>query len=135
MIGDTTNVTNSSGSINVVSGAIGNRNQVVGNESNICNSFNLSETSDHKDFVSALQQLKNELSKAHELPEDDSEDLKSNIDAAIKASENTPPKKGRIIEKLSAMQKILDSLKNSVSSAVSLGKLVSEVLLASSKLM
>jgi hypothetical protein len=130
MIGDSTNVSTGGGSINILNGAIGKGNTISGNQSAISNSFNLSETSNRDDFISALHQIKNELIKANDLPKGEAKDLKYNVDEAIEASEEKPPKKERVIDKLTTMQKILESLKDSGSSAIALGKLIREVLLS-----
>jgi hypothetical protein len=52
------------------------------------------------------------------------------LDAAIKAISRPQPNKERAVEKLSIMQKVLEGLKGNVASALALGKLVGEALLA-----
>ena len=56
-----------------------------------------------------------------DLPDDQAEDLNYELGAAIEATKKEEPKKQRVIDKLTAMQLILDSLKNSTVSAINLG--------------
>ena len=53
-----------------------------------------------------------------------------NLDAATKAVERDKPNKERAVEKLTTMQTILEKLKDNVGSALALGKLIGQVLLA-----
>jgi len=63
------------------------------------------------EFLAALRQFKTEIDKAQDLPPDEADDLKSNLDAATKAIDRPQPNKDRAIEKLSTMQTILEKLK------------------------
>jgi hypothetical protein len=135
MSGNAVNVNTGGGSLNNLGGAIGIGNIVSGNTFNVSDSLNVSTAPSRNEMISALQQLKAELDKAEDLPPDETEDLKTNLDAAVKAIDRPEPNKTRLVDKLTTMQKILDSLKNSFTSAIALGKLVSQVTLAANGLL
>jgi hypothetical protein len=80
------------------------------------------------DLLTALRQLQGELVKAQDLPPDEGDDLRINLDQAIKAVDRPQPSKERVEEKLSTMQKILNGLKDNVASALALGNLVGQAL-------
>jgi hypothetical protein len=103
---------------------------VQGNVYNIAGDMNVSATSSKDEFLAALRQFKSEIDKAQDLPPDEADDLKSNLDAATRAIDRPQPNKERAIEKLSTMQTILEKLKGSAESALALGKLIGQVLLA-----
>ena len=104
--------------------------KVQGNVYNIAGDMNIGANPGKDEFLAALRQFKSELDKAQDLPPDEADDLKSNLDAATKAIERPQPNKERAIEKLSTMQTILEKLKGSAESALALGKLIGQVLLA-----
>lgn len=104
--------------------------KVEGNVYNIARDLNMSAQPDKNELLAALRQLQGELSKAEDLPADQADDLKDNLDAAIKAVDRPQPNKDRTVEKLTTMQKILDGLKGNIGSALALGNLIGQVLLA-----
>ena len=103
---------------------------VQGDVYNIARDLNISSTPDHAELLAALRRLQAELDKAQDLPPDEADDLKSNLDSAIKAVDRPQPNKDRTVEKLSTMQKILDGLKGNIGSALALGHLIGQVLQA-----
>lgn len=104
--------------------------QVAGNVYNIAGNLNIGANPGKDEFLAALRQFKTEIDKAQDLPLDEADDLKSNLDAATRAIDRPQPNKERAIEKLSTMQAILEKLKGSAESALALGKLIGQVLLA-----
>jgi hypothetical protein len=135
MLGDTTNVNTGGGPLNMVNSAIGRANVVSDNQSAISDSFGLTEISNREDLVEALIKFQNELSKAKDLPPDESSDLNSDLGEAIRSSSRKPPSKERVVDKLSSIQKILNTLTSTVSSAESLGKLAAEILTIAEKVL
>ena len=133
------NVNTGGGSMSIGGNAIGGRNStltgtIIGGDNivhgDISDSLNVSQTSNRQEFLAALRQLQDELDKATDLPPDEADDLKTDLDAAVKAIDREKPNKERVVEKLTRMQKILDGLKGTVSSALAIGKLVGQVLAA-----
>jgi len=103
---------------------------VAGNVYNIAGDLNISANSSKDEFLTALRQFKSELDKAQDLPADKADDLKEDVDSAIKAIDKPNPNKERAVERLTTIQKVLDGLKGSATSALALGKLVGQMLLA-----
>ncbi len=128
-----TNINTGGGSI--IGSAVGAGSTVSDSTINIAESFNLTEKNDRDELLAALKKLQVELDKAKDIPPDDADDIKANLAASIKAVDRPEPNKPRTIEKLEGIQKILDSLKGSATSAIALGKLVGEVLIAASSLL
>lgn len=126
MSNDRINIDSGGGNLNIVGSAVGGK----GNRIAISGSLHIGMTPDKNELLTALYQLRAEINKATDLPSDQADDLKADLEAAIKAVDREKPNKDRTVEKLTSMQKILDGLKGSVSSALALGKLVGEVLLA-----
>src|SRR5215212_1323437 len=85
--------------------------QVAGNVYNIAGDLNMGANPGKDEFLAALRQFKTEIDKAQDLPPDEADDLKSNLDAATRAIDRPQPNKDRAIEKLSSMQTILEKLK------------------------
>src|SRR5262249_32920682 len=79
---------------------------------NIAGDLNVSANASKDEFLTALRQLKDELAKAKDLPADEASDLKGNLDDAIEAAERPQPNKERTVKKLTAMQEILNGLKD-----------------------
>jgi hypothetical protein len=103
---------------------------VAGNVYNIAGDLNMSANPDKSELLAALRQLQGEIAKAQDLPPDEGDDLKTNLDQAIKAVERPQPNKDRAVEKLSTMKKVIDGLKENVGSALALGNLIGQALLA-----
>ena len=85
--------------------------KVEGNVYNIAGDLNMGTNPGKDEFLAALRQFKIEIDTAQDLPPDEADDLKSNLDAATKAIDRPQPNKDRAIEKLSTMQTILEKLK------------------------
>lgn len=126
MNGDKVDINSGGGNLDIVGSAVGGRHNTV----SISGGLNIGASPSKDALLAALQQLRAELGKATDLPSDQADDLKDNADAAIKAVDRDEPNTDRTVEKLTTMQKILDGLKGSVGSALALGKLVGEVLVA-----
>ena len=103
---------------------------VQGNVYNIAGDMNVSASSSKDEFLAALRQFKSEIDKARDLPADKADELKEDVDSAIKAIDKPQPNKERAVERLTTIQKVLDGLKGSAESALALGKLIGQVLLA-----
>jgi hypothetical protein len=103
---------------------------ISGNVYNIAGDLNISEKPDKSELIAALHQVRDELDKAKDLPPDEADDLTSNLDSATRAIERDRPNKDRAVEKLTTMQTILEKLKDNVGSALALGKLIGQALLA-----
>jgi hypothetical protein len=58
------------------------------------------------------------------------DELKEDVDSAIKAIDKPQPNKARAVEWLTTIQKVLEGLKGSAESALALGKLIGQVRLA-----
>jgi hypothetical protein len=101
---------------------------VAGNVYNIAGDLNMSATPDKSELLAALRQVRDELDKAKDLPPDEADDLKSNLDAAARALDRPQPNKDRAVEKLTAMQAILEKLKDNIGSALALGQLIGQAL-------
>jgi hypothetical protein len=126
MSGDKVGINSGGGNLTMTGNAVGGRHNTI----SISGSLNVGVSPSKDELLTALRQLCAEMDKAQDLPADEADDLKTNADAAIKAIDRSEPNKDRTIEKLTAMQKILDGLKGSVGSALALGNLVGEVLVA-----
>ena len=128
---NTRNVVSGGGTINQVGNQIGGTgNRMHGNTFQIAHTLGVSSAPQRADLLAALRQLRAELDKAADLPPDEADDLRNNLDAAIKAIDREQPNKARTVEKLTAMQKLIEGLQGSVGSALALGKLIGEVALA-----
>jgi hypothetical protein len=103
---------------------------VAGNVYNIAGDLNMAPNPSKDEFIAALRQLKGELAKAKDLPPDEASDLSTNLNDAIEAAERPQPNKDRTVKKLTTMQQILDGLKDNIGSALALGHLIGQVLLA-----
>jgi hypothetical protein len=104
--------------------------KVEGNVYNIAGDMNVSATSSKDEFLAALRQFKSEIDKAQDLPADQADEMKDDVDSAIKAIDKPQPNKARAADRLTNIQKVLDGLKGSAESALALGKLIGQVLLA-----
>ncbi len=104
--------------------------QVTGNVYNIAGDMHVSASSSKDEFLVALRQFKSEIDKAQDLPTDQADELKEDVDTAIKAIDKPQPNKARAVERLTTIQKVLDGLKDNVGSALALGNLIGQVLLA-----
>jgi len=125
------NMVGQNGTINQIRNQIGGTsNTMHGNVFHISNSLNVPSTPTRNELLAALGQLRKEIDQATDLPADEAEDMKTDLDAAVKAIDRDQPNKDRTIGKLTGIQKILDGLKDNVGSALALGKLVGEVILA-----
>jgi hypothetical protein len=111
---------------NTVGGAL---NQ-SGNVYNIAGDLNIGANPSKDELLAALRQLQGELAKAQDLPTDEGDDLKANLDQAINSVDRSQPNKDRAVEKLSTMKNILEGLKDNVGSALALGNLIGQALLA-----
>jgi hypothetical protein len=119
------------GTLNQIGNQIGgSSNTMSGNVYHISNSPDVPHAPTRGDLRAALHQLREEIGKARDLPEDEADDITADLEAAVKALDREQPNKDRTIDKLSSIQKVLDSLKGNVGSALALGKLVGEILLA-----
>jgi hypothetical protein len=107
---------------------------VQGNVYNMAGNLNMSANPSKDEFIAALQQLKDELAKAKDLPADEASDLKGNLDDAIEAAERPQPNKERTLKKLTAMKEIVDGLKDNAGSALALGHLIGQAAQAAHKL-
>jgi hypothetical protein len=103
---------------------------VAGNVYNIARDMNVSASSSKDEFLAALRQFKSEIDKAQDLPADKADEMKEDVDTAIKAIDKPQPNKERAVERLTTIQKVLDGLKGNVGSALALGNLIGQVLLA-----
>jgi len=103
---------------------------VEGNVYNIAGDLNVGANPSKDEFLGALRQFKSEIDKAKDLPSDQADELKDDVDSAIKAIDRPQPNKERAVERLTTIQKVLDGLKGNVGSALALGKLIGDVLLA-----
>jgi len=101
-----------------------------GNVYNIAGDLNIGTSPSKDELLAALRQLQGELAKAQDLPTDEGDDLKANLDQAIKSVDRAQPNKDRAVEKLSTMKNILEGLKDNVGSALALGNLIGQALLA-----
>jgi F0F1-type ATP synthase epsilon subunit len=72
-----------------------------------------------------------ELEKVADIPSKEIEKAKSDAEAAIEAAKESD--KDQLVKRLDNIQKIFSSLKESTASALSLGKLIGEILLAVQK--
>jgi hypothetical protein len=104
--------------------------KVEGNVYNIAHDLNIGANPSKDELLAALRQLQGELTKAQDLPSDEGDDLKANLDQAIKSVDRSQPNKERAVEKLSTMKNILEGLKDNVGSALALGNLIGQALLA-----
>jgi hypothetical protein len=127
----------SSGDINQQTGGSSVRNtfnqpnwNVAGNVYNIAGDLNIGANPSKGEFLAALRQFKSEIDRAQDLPADKADELKEDVDTAIKAIDKPQPNKERAVERLTTIQKVLDGLKGSVGSALALGNLIGQVLLA-----
>jgi hypothetical protein len=109
--------------------------KVEGNVYNIAGDMNVSANSSKDEFLAALRQFKSEIDKAKDLPADRADEMKDDVDSAIKAIDKPQPNKERAVERLTAIQKVIDGLKGNVGSALALGKLIGQVVLAAQGLM
>lgn len=116
--------------IQMVGSAIGSGNTISGNTFDIAGSLNISQQPKQNEILTALRQLQDELAKAKNLPTDDADDLQTNLDAAIKAVDRPEPNKDRALDKLTTMEKILNGLKDNLASAMALGSLVGQAIMA-----
>ena len=103
---------------------------VAGNVYNIAGDLNIGANPSKDEFLAALRQFKSEIDKAQDLPADKADELKEDVDTAIKAIDKPQPNKERAVERLTTIQKVLDGLKANVGSALALGNLIGQVLLA-----
>ena len=103
---------------------------VAGNVYNIARDMNVSASSSKDEFLAALRQFKSEIDKAQDLPADKADEMKEDVDTAIKAIDKPQPNKERAVERLTTIQKVLDGLKANVGSALALGNLIGQVVLA-----
>jgi hypothetical protein len=101
-----------------------------GNVYNIAGDLNIGANPSKDELLAALRQLQGELAKAQDLPPDEGDDLKANLDQAIRSVDRSQPNKDRAVEKLSTMKNILEGLKENVGSALALGNLIGQALLA-----
>jgi len=113
--------------ININSGG-GNVN-IVG--SNLGGERNIVNFSSSGDIVKELRRLIAELEKVADIPSKEIEKAKSDAEAAIEAAKESD--KDQLVKRLDNIQKIFSSLKESTASALSLGKLIGEILLAVQK--
>jgi hypothetical protein len=104
--------------------------KVEGNVYNIAGNMNVSASSSKDEFLAGLRQFKSEIDKAQDLPADKADELKEDVDSAIKAIDKPQPNKARAVDRLTNIQKVIDGLKDNVGSALALGKLIGQVLLA-----
>ena len=104
--------------------------KVQGNVYNIAGDMNVSASSNKDEFLAALRQFKSEIDKAQDLPADKADEMKDDVDTAIKAIDKPQPNKERAVERLTTIQKVLDGLKGNVGSALALGNLIGQVVLA-----
>lgn len=103
---------------------------VAGNVYNIVGDLNIGAGSGKDELLAALKQLRAEFDKAQDLPPDKADEMKEDLDSTMKAVDKPQPNKERAVERLTTIQKVLDGLKDNVGSALALGKLVGQVLLA-----
>jgi hypothetical protein len=103
---------------------------VQGNVYNIAGDMNMSANPSKDEFLAALRQFKGEIDKAKDLPANRADEMKEDVDSAIKAIDKPQPNKERAVERLTTIQKILDGLKGSVGSALALGNLIGQVIQA-----
>jgi hypothetical protein len=101
-----------------------------GNIYNIAGDMNMSANPSKDEFLAALRQLRAEFDKAQDLPADKAEEMKEDLDSAIKAVDKPQPNKDRAVERLTTIQKVLDGFKGSAESALALGKLIGQIILA-----
>lgn len=99
-----------------------------GNIYNIARDLNMSQNPTNDELVAALKRLQEEIGKVQDLPADEADDVKSNVDAAVKAVDKAEPNKNRAAEKLAAAKEILDKLGAAVPSALALGSLIGQAL-------
>ncbi len=123
------------GAINMTNSAIGQENKVSRNHSTTNASADENDISTCEEILEVLQQLLTGLSQAEDIQLDDSKDLKYSVREAMDAVQAQPSKKSRVIDKLASVQKTLESLKNSASSAVTLGQLAKSALVAAGTLL
>jgi hypothetical protein len=103
---------------------------VQGNVYNISGDLNRGAKPGKDEFLAALRQFKSEIDKAQDLPADKADEMKDDVDTAIKAIDKPQPNKERAVERLTTIQKVLDGLKGNVGSALALGNLIGQVVLA-----
>ena len=109
--------------------------KVEGNVYQAGGDINIGATPTKDELITALRQLQQKV-EAAELPSnDDTDELKSNVELAVKSADRSEPNKERIVEKLSTAQKVIDKLKESVPSALALGVEIGKVLLAAKGLL
>ncbi len=102
----------------------------VQNVYNIAGDLHISSNPSKDELLTALRQLRAEFDKARDLPADKADEMKEDLDSAIKAVDKPQPNKERAVERLTTIQKVLESLKGSGESALALGALIGKVILA-----
>src|SRR5207253_9391453 len=100
---------------------------VQGNVYNIAGDMNMGANPGKDEFLAALRQFKSEIDKAQDLPADKADEMKDDVDTAIKAIDKPQPNKERAVERLTTIQKVLDGLQGSVGSALAFGNLIGQV--------
>lgn len=121
-----TNVNTGGGSI--IGSAVGSGNRLSNVNISIKETLGLDQESSCGDLLTALNEFQSELDKVKDLPSDEMDDIRTNLNASIKAVNQSEPNKQRALDKLKGIQEILDSLKGTAASAIALSKLIGEVL-------
>ncbi|MBE9063946.1 hypothetical protein [cf. Phormidesmis sp. LEGE 11477] len=135
MSNNSASINTGGGAMSMTNSAVGQGNEVSNNQSIASTTSSESDISERDDLLEALQKLLTDLSKAEDIPPDDSKDLRYSTEEAIDAARAQPPKKTRVVDKLTSIQKTLESLKNSAGSAVALGSLTKKILVAAGTLL
>ncbi|KAB8143459.1 hypothetical protein F8S13_10640 [Chloroflexia bacterium SDU3-3] len=103
---------------------------VQGNVYNIAGDLNLGASAGKDEFLAALRAFKAELDKAKDVPADTAEDVRDDVDGAIKAIDRAAPDKARAESKLESAKKLLADMAGAAPSALLLGKLLGDALAA-----
>ncbi|MFK8185250.1 MAG: hypothetical protein AB8B99_17900 [Phormidesmis sp.] len=135
MSNNSTSIDTGGGAISMTNSAVGQDNEVSNNQSTVITTSSESDISERDDLLEALQELLTGLSQSEDIPPDDSKDLRYSAEEAIDAAQAQPPKKNRVLDKLTSIQKTLESLKNSAGSVVALGSLTKKILVAAGALL
>lgn len=124
------NVHQQSGGTNVSSTFNQQDWQVQGDVYNIARDLNIGANPNKNDLLKALRQLQHEVAKAEDLPTNEADDVKTNVEAAMKAVDKAEPDTHRAAKKLGDAKQILDGFGQAIPSALALGKLIGQALTA-----